>query len=81
MIKVRGNNGTRIVFSCTWKEKRKNEIEDVSMEKSKREKTGPGSVADASSPCPFSPSAPVDEAVSAVFETPEVVEGEGTWAS
>ena len=50
MIKVRGNNGTRIVFSCTWNEKRKNEIEEVSIERSKREKRGPGSVADASLP-------------------------------
>jgi len=75
MIKVRGNNGTRIVFSCTWNEKRKNEIEDVSMEMSKREKRGPGSVADASFPRPLPPSTLVDGAVSATFETPGVAEG------
>ena len=75
MIKVRGNNGTRIVFSCTWNEKRKNEIEDVSMEKSKREKTGPGSVADASSSRPLSPSTFVDGVISSTFEIPEVIEG------
>lgn len=27
--KVRGNNGTRIVFSWTWKEKRKKDMDEV----------------------------------------------------
>ena len=27
---VIGSSGTRIVFSCTWNENRKNDIEDVS---------------------------------------------------
>lgn len=44
MIRVSGNNGTRIVFSCTWKEKRKNEIDEVSIDMSKRGKRGPGPV-------------------------------------
>jgi hypothetical protein len=57
IIKVSGNNGTRIVFSCTWKEKRKNEIEEVSIERSKRGKRGPGSVVDTPFPEPLSPSA------------------------
>jgi hypothetical protein len=56
MIKVSGNNGTRIVFSCTWKEKRKKENEAVSIEKSKREKRGPGSVTDDSVSWPLSSS-------------------------
>ena len=43
--RVSGNNGTRIVFSCTWNEKRKKDIEEVSIERSKREKRGPGPVA------------------------------------
>ena len=29
IINVRGSSGTRIVFSWTWKEKRKNDIEDA----------------------------------------------------
>ena len=27
--KLRGSKGTRIVFSCTWKENRKNDIDEV----------------------------------------------------
>jgi hypothetical protein len=46
IIKVSGNSGTRMVFSCTWKEKRKKEREEVSIERSKREERGPGSVVD-----------------------------------
>ena len=76
MIKARGNSGTRIVFSCTWKEKKKNEIEEVSMERSTRENRGPGSVVDASPPWPLSPSALIDEA--AAFKLSEVVEGTGS---
>ena len=29
--RFRGRSGRRIVFSCTWKEKRKNDIEDASI--------------------------------------------------
>ena len=41
----------------------------MSIERSKREKRGPGPVVDVSSPCPISPF--VDVFVSTVFETPE----------
>ena len=88
---MRGNNGTRIVFSCTWKEKRKNEIEEVSIEWSKRGKRGPGPVAGVSFPSPSPSSAPVPfdsfsagGVVSAAVETsfsveiPEAVEGDGS---
>ena len=76
MIKLRGNSGTRIVFSCTWKEKRKNEIEEVSMERSTRENRGPGCVIDASLPWQLSPSAFVDEVPA--FGISEVVDGTGS---
>jgi hypothetical protein len=76
IIKVSGNSGTRIVFSCTWKEKRKNEIEEVSIERSKRGKRGPGSIVDTPFPEPSSPSTivafnsfSVDGDVSATIET------------
>jgi len=84
IIKVSGNNGTRIVFSCTWKEKRKNEIEEVSIERSKRGKRGPGPVVDTSFPRPWSPSAlvpfnslSVGGVVSAVVKTSFSVETAG----
>lgn len=78
IIKVSGNNGTRMVFSCTWKEKRKKEREEVSIERSKREKRGPGSVADNSFPWLLSPSTLANGVVlepSSFIEVPEVVEG------
>ena len=77
MIKVSGSNGTRMVFSWTWKEKRKKESEDVSIEKSKREKRGPGSVADNSFSCwPFCSSTFAGGVTRGPStKTPEIVEG------
>jgi hypothetical protein len=79
IIKVSGNKGTRIVFSCTWKEKRKKDIDEVSIEKSRRGERGPGPVVGVS----FRSSIFVDGVVSAALKLSFPVETPGLvgWAT
>ena len=42
IIRVKGNRGTKMVFSCTWNENRKNDKDEVSKANVKSGNKGPG---------------------------------------